>query len=164
MAFGDTLIDLGGNANIWAETLDVGSIFWNPSDDIDCPSCLDVIASPLLTTTYYPTITTSDGCVARDSVTVYVKFRDVVAVPNAFTPNGAINNKLHVLGIGITSIDFKIFNRYGQLVFMTTNIEDGWDGTLDGKPLNQGVFVYSLKYTLIDGESGEKKGNITLIK
>lgn len=164
VAFGDTLIDLGGSANIWAETLDVGSIFWNPSDDIDCPSCLDVIASPLLTTTYYPTITTSDGCVARDSVTVYVKFRDVVAVPNAFTPNGAINNKLHVLGIGITSIDFKIFNRYGQLVFMTTNIEDGWDGTFDGKPLNQGVFVYSLKYTLIDGNSGEKKGNVTLIK
>ena len=61
-------------------------------------------------------------------------------------------------------MEFRIFNRYGQLVFETADTEEGWDGTLNGEPLNQGVFVYTLTYDLVNGSSGEKSGNITLVK
>ena len=67
-------------------------------------------------------------------------------------------------GIGIVRIDFNIFNRYGQLVYSSDDIDEGWDGTLNGEELNQGVFVYTLKYDLINGQSGEKSGNVTLVK
>lgn len=162
---GDTLIKVGGTAVLNATPGDPGNVFWVPANNLDCDTCLTVNASPYLTTTYYPSLTGSNGCVGRDTVIVQVKFEEIVDVPTAFSPNGdGVNDSLHVLGVGIRSMDFKIYNRYGQLVYSSTNINKGWDGTLKGKPLNQGVFVYTLKYTLVNGTSGEKSGNVTLIK
>jgi gliding motility-associated-like protein len=163
--YGDTSIALGGAAVLLAEPIDPGVLFWDPADDIDCPTCLEVIATPLLTTTYYPSLIGLNGCTGRDTVLVLVEFKEIVEVPSAFSPNGDGNNDfVHVLGLGITSIDFKIYNRFGQMVFSTTDIEDGWDGTMNGELLNQGVFVYTLEFELIDGSNGEKSGNITLVK
>ncbi|HLV42400.1 MAG TPA: PKD domain-containing protein [Brumimicrobium sp.] len=164
-AFGDTLIDMGGAALLFAQPLGTGTVFWDPADHIDCPTCLEVIATPYITTTYYPSILGTNGCVGRDTVTVAVNFEEVVEVPSAFSPDGdGVNDFIRVLGIGITSIDFKIYNRYGQLVFATTDITEGWDGTMNGEELNQGVFVYTLSFDLVDGSSGKKSGNITLVK
>lgn len=163
--YGDTTINIGGAAVLFAEPVDFGTVFWDPSDNIDCPNCLEVIATPLLTTTYYPSLIGANGCIGRDTVHVFVNFREVVEVPSAFSPNGdGVNDFVRVLGIGITAIDLKIYNRYGQLVFATTDMEEGWDGTMNGEELNQGVFVYTLEFDLIDGSSGKKSGNITLVK
>jgi gliding motility-associated-like protein len=92
-------------------------------------------------------------------------------VPNTFSPNGNdINDVLRVKGIGISDLDFKIYNRYGQLVFETTKVDNewqgptGWDGTFKGKPEQNGTFLYMLNYTLISGESGFLSGNVTLIR
>ena len=124
-----------------------------------------MIATPYLTTTYYPTLVAPNGCVGRDTVLVVVNFEEIVDVPSAFSPNGdGLNDILYVKGIGIVNIDFKIFNRYGQLVFSSTDIDEGWDGTLNGEELNQGVFVYTLDFDLINGQTGERSGNITLVK
>ena len=57
-----------------------------------------------------------------------------------------------------------IFDRWGNRVFGTTDINQGWDGTHKGKGLNPGVFVYYVRTTFIDGSVGELKGNVTLIK
>ncbi|WP_107037698.1 PKD domain-containing protein [Brumimicrobium mesophilum] len=163
--FGDTIIDLGGAAELNAIPGAGGSILWIPSSTIDCPTCPNVIATPSITTDYYPTITDINGCVGMDTVTVYVAFEEIVEVPSAFSPNGdGKDDVLKVLGIGIASIEFKIFNRYGHMVFDTTDLNEGWDGTMDGKEINQGVFVYTLSYTLIDGTKSEKSGNVTLVK
>ena len=163
--YGDTLIDIGGAAVLLAEPIDPGILFWDPEETVDCPTCLEVTATPLITTTYYPSLIGANGCIGRDTVLVMVNFEEIVEVPSAFSPNGdGSNDFVHVLGIGITSIDFRIFNRYGQLVFSSTDIEEGWDGTMNGEELNQGVFVYTLEYSLIDGTNGTKSGNITLVK
>lgn len=162
---GDTIIEMGGAAMLEAFPIDQGTVFWTPEDDLDCPTCLDVIATPLLSTTYYPSLIGMNGCIGRDTVIVLVKFKEVVEVPSAFSPNGdGINDFSRVLGVGITKIDFKIYNRYGQMVFSTTDLNEGWDGTMNGEVLNQGVFVYTLSFELIDGSIGEKSGNITLVK
>jgi gliding motility-associated-like protein len=163
--YGDTIIDIGGAAELTASFTDFGEFFWDPSDNLDCDTCLYVIATPYLTTTYYPTLIAPSGCIGRDTVLVIVNFEEIVEVPSAFSPNGdGLNDRLYVKGIGIVSIDFKIFNRYGQLVYTGTDIEEGWDGTLNGEPLNQGVFVYTLEFNLINGQSGERSGNVTLVK
>ncbi|MEX2483404.1 MAG: gliding motility-associated C-terminal domain-containing protein [Brumimicrobium sp.] len=163
--YGDTIIDIGGAAEIWADHIDQGEFFWDPIDHLDCDTCLEVTATPYLTTVYYPSLTGPNGCTGRDTVQVVVNFEDVVDVPSAFSPNGdGYNDFIYVKGIGIVSIDFKVFNRYGQMVFSTKDIDEGWDGTHQGEELNQGVFVYTLEYDLIDGQSGEKSGNITLVK
>lgn len=162
--YGDTLIALGGEAILWADSDDFGVIFWTPENDLSCVTCDITDASPYISTTYYPSILGANGCIGRDTVLVAVEFEEIVEVPTAFTPEGPSNNLLRVLGVGITAIDFKIYNRYGQLVFSTTDIDEGWDGTLNGKPLNQGVFVWTLEYSLINGIKGSKTGDVTLFK
>lgn len=163
--FGDTLIEMGGAAELEAVPVDAGDLFWEPDEHIDCPTCLNVVATPLITTTYYPSLIDANGCVGEDTVVVSVDFEEIVEVPSAFSPNGdGVNDSLHVLGVGITNINFKIYNRYGQLVFSTDNINEGWDGTMHGKVLNQGVFAYTLEYDLVNGAHGEKSGNVTLVK
>jgi gliding motility-associated-like protein len=166
-AFGDTTIDLRGAALLEAFAMNEEDIFWVPGDDIVCDTvtCNRVFASPFETTTYFPSVVGDNGCIGSDTVVVTVNFEDVVSVPSAFSPNeDGRNDVLHVLGLGIVSIDFKIYNRYGQLVYQTTDLEEGWDGSFGGERLNPGVFVYTVDYTLIDGSSGEISGNVTLLK
>lgn len=162
---GDTLIEMTGTAVLTAEPVDNGFIFWAPEDEITCDGCVTVSVSPLVTTEYYPSIIGVNGCIGRDTITVSVIFDDVIDVPSAFSPNGdGMNDVLRVLGPGITELDFRIYNRYGQLVFQTDDQTEGWDGTFEGEPVNQGVFVYTITYQLVDQSSGKKSGNVTLIK
>lgn len=89
-----------------------------------------------------------------------------IAVPNAFTPSGHINNYLYPLNAyKATNLQFRIYNRYGQLVFSTTDWTRKWDGTINGKPQSTGVYAWTLTYT--DGQTGErvfKKGTTVLIR
>ena len=87
-----------------------------------------------------------------------------VGVPSAFSPNGDNNNDvLFVLG-NITSLNFSIYNRWGQEVFHTNDRTKGWDGKFNGQPLNSGVFAYQLFGVMPNGDKVERKGNITLVK
>ena len=87
-----------------------------------------------------------------------------VAVPTAFSPNGDNNNDvLFVLG-SMATLNFSIYNRWGQEVFHTTDRTKGWDGKFNGQALNPGVFAYQLFGTLFNGDKVELKGNITLVK
>lgn len=86
-------------------------------------------------------------------------------IPNAFSPNGDGNNDvLFVRGRNIQEFTFNVFDRWGQMVFETQNIDDGWDGTYNGKKMENAVFVYYLMLTYEDGNTETKKGNISLIR
>ena len=61
-------------------------------------------------------------------------------------------------------MDFKIYDRWGELVFATTNLAKGWDGTFRGQKVNPGVFVYHLNVICYNKEIFNKKGNITVIR
>lgn len=162
---GDTIIDLGGAAKLEATLDQPGNIFWEPTENLDCSNCDSVFATPTITTEYYPSVVGANGCIGRDTVTVYIAFEENIGVPDIFSPNGdGQNDLLRVLGNGIEKMTFKIYNRYGQLVFSTSDLNEGWDGTMNGEPLNQGVFVYTLTYTLIDGTRSDRTGNVTLVK
>ena len=163
--FGDTIIDLGGIAEIGVITSGVGSYLWSPASFVDCPTCDTTNVSPLLSTEFTVTYIDENGCENTGNVLVVVNLEDLIDVPSAFSPNGdGLNDILYVKGPGIVQMNFMVFNRYGQLVFESTSQQIGWDGTHKGKPLNQGVFVYTLEYTLSNGEDGNKSGNVTLMR
>lgn len=88
-----------------------------------------------------------------------------IFVPNVFTPNGdGKNDVLFVYGNYVSSIQFRIFNQWGQLIFTSDNISRGWDGKYNGQQQPVGVYAYSLKVTLQDGTIINKKGSISLIR
>ncbi len=89
----------------------------------------------------------------------------VVDVPSAFTPNNdGVNDFVSVKGFGIQTMEWRIYNRWGQLVFQGNNPEQGWDGRYKGAIQPQEVYVYVLDATFSDGTKYRKKGDITLLR
>lgn len=90
---------------------------------------------------------------------------DNIFIPDAFSPNGdGHNDVLYVRSPCISSMDFLVFDRWGNKVFETGDINNGWDGTYNGKPANMGTYIWYLTATTIDGASIEKNGNVTLVR
>lgn len=162
----DTIVDLGGAANLIANGSDVnGSYIWSPDDNVVCDDCSITTANPSENQTYTVVHTSANGCSSSDSVVVLVNFIEGVGVATAFSPNNDGNNDvLFVQGFGIKQMYFAVYNRYGELMFETTEQNIGWNGSFMGKEQNSGVFHWLLQYELVDGKSGMQKGNTTLIK
>jgi gliding motility-associated-like protein len=88
-------------------------------------------------------------------------------VPNAFTPNNDSNNDFlrPLNAIKADQLVFKVFNRWGQLVYQTSDWKKGWNGTLNGVPQSAGIYAWMLQY--VDRDSGEKRmmrGTAALIR
>ncbi|MBK9731980.1 MAG: choice-of-anchor L domain-containing protein [Chitinophagaceae bacterium] len=160
----DTLIYLG---NSYPIIVTGGTNYqWSPSTGLSSTNTADPIATPTETTTYTVTITTADGCILIDSVTVAVKYDALVEVASGFSPNNdGTNDVLHVLARGVFNLKhFYIFNRWGELVFETTDLAKGWDGKLKNEPQEVGVYVYSVDGTDIKGLTIQKHGSVTLLR
>ena len=113
----------------------------------------------------YFAYTELDGCGAEGSKVVSMYPANRLGIPTAFSPNGdEYNNELKILGSGFAEIDFKIFNRYGQLVFETTDPHDGWDGKYRGSDQPAEVYMYYVRVVFVDQAVIERSGNITLLR
>ncbi|MBZ0206681.1 MAG: gliding motility-associated C-terminal domain-containing protein [Flavobacteriales bacterium] len=141
---------------------------WQPASAVSNPTIAAPTAVVNATTTFY--VTVSDGtCSRMDSVKVTVHellcADPDIFVPDAFTPNGDGNNDLLLVrGRHITDLDFKVFDRWGEVVFATTDQSKGWDGSYKGKPVDPAVFVYWLTAHCVDGQEYFTKGNVTVIR
>ena len=123
-----------------------------------------VNASPLVNTTYTVTVTDSNGCVAIAVITIDVECGQLF-VPDAFSPNGdGQNDILYVRGDCIKTMDFIIYDRWGNQVFESTDPSDGWDGKYRGQHMNTGIYAYYLSATDYDGNTYTKKGNVSLVR
>ena len=91
---------------------------------------------------------------------------NLLFVPNAFTPNDDNKNEnFRARAIGINKLNFfRVYNRWGQQVWETTDISKGWDGTFNGTKMPPGVYVYYLEAECSGGQKILKQGNITLIR
>lgn len=90
-----------------------------------------------------------------------------ITSPNAFTPNGDGRNETFkpvVIYHDISSYEFYIMNRYGEIIYETANVKSSWDGTANGKEVPEGVYVYSVKYRSSTGQSFEDKGTISVVR
>jgi gliding motility-associated-like protein len=105
------------------------------------------------------------GCPDTTCQQINALVTDAVDVPNAFTPlSSDINNTVFVRGFGITKLQFIIWNRWGQKVFETNDVNIGWDGKLKGVVQPMDVYAYTLSVEFSDGKKATKKGDITLIR
>jgi len=105
------------------------------------------------------------GCTDTLRLTVDVIVNPLLDVPNAFTPGRfGINSVVNVRGYGIESMDWKIYNRWGQLIFKSDNKRIGWDGTYRGKLQPVDTYIYTLDVKFTDGVLLRKKGDITLLR
>lgn len=116
---------------------------WSPTDYLDDPTKLNPIANPPKDITY--TLTVQSPC---NTVTdeVFIRVYPKVEIPNTFTPNGdGVNDRWLIPSIeGYDKVKLRVVNRYGQLVFETTDAKQTWDGKADGKALPAGTYYYTL--------------------
>ncbi|HUM46155.1 MAG TPA: PKD domain-containing protein [Chitinophagales bacterium] len=105
------------------------------------------------------------GCPDEACQLIQVRLVPVVDVPNAFSPNGdGQNDVLYVRGQDIKTLGFKVFNRWGEVVFETNNINNGWNGIYKGVQQEMEVYVWTLSATFSDGTASVRSGNVTLLK
>jgi gliding motility-associated-like protein len=138
---------------------------WFPTYGLSDPNISNPIASPEINTKYIVYAKTEWGCMTHDSIDIYFDPGTILALPNAFTPGESINNILYILKRGQAILHyFRIFNRWGNKVFETSNIDEGWDGKYNGVPQPFDVYVFQIEAETSSGASFEKHGNITLIR
>jgi gliding motility-associated-like protein len=105
------------------------------------------------------------GCIDTTCQPIEAKVDPLFDVPNAFTPNGdGRNDKVFVRAYGVKSFTWRIFNRWGNQVYVSTNFREGWDGTYNGKLQPQDVYTYVVDIELVDGKKSRKSGDITLLR
>jgi gliding motility-associated-like protein len=87
-------------------------------------------------------------------------------IPNAFTPQGEVNNVFLPANTFVSGEQYnlRIYARTGELIFLSRDPNIGWDGTARGKPCPTGVYIYKLTYSRPDGTLFEKTGTVTLIR
>ncbi|MGB1039356.1 MAG: gliding motility-associated C-terminal domain-containing protein, partial [Flavobacteriales bacterium] len=119
--------------------------------------------------TYSLSVVDANGCSDRSEFIVVNFESDTceyhIYLPNIFSPDGnGQNDVFRIEGDGVEKVEFKIFNRWGNLIFESTDQSIGWDGTYQGKPINQGVFVYMISGSFVNGEEFQQKGTVTLVR
>lgn len=166
----DTTIFDSGVASLEAAT--GGNYVWSPPDGLTCTDCPNPFTGIDVTTTYYLTSVSANGCVATDSVTVFViPSNEEVFIPNTFTPNGdGMNDAFGVLAPGVSQLlEFAIYDRWGERVWVATDTDPlstgaMWDGLFQGELVNQGVYAYLVRVQFYSGRIEQFAGNVTLIR
>jgi len=138
---------------------------WSPYLGLNDTSLSNPIASPTVSTKYIVRASTGWGCWVEDSLNVRVDPAALVALPNAFTPGTGVNSTLKILTRGIVDLRyFRIYNRWGNKIFETNNISQGWDGMFNGTPQPFGVYVYDIEAVTNEATIFHNTGNVTLIR
>lgn len=123
-----------------------------------------LVVTPSETTTYVVYATLCDGEEFVDTVTVFV----IPYIPNAFSPNGdGLNDTFRVVGLppeNITEFNFQVFNRWGEVIFTTNDIEIGWDGTLNDQECPVGVYIWAVYYKDNGKHQVTNKGTLMLVR
>jgi len=165
-------IVLGSSKSVVVSYLNANNpIFnWTPNLGLSCADCSNPVVSPYTNTIYTVTVSQPSSnpgvtCSATASLDVTVTPFTPVFVPNAFSPNGDGNDDVFkVYGDNISAVSMKIFNRWGELVFESTNSLQGWDGRYKGVIQEPNVYVYDIIVTFLDYSQSEKIGSVTLLR
>lgn len=142
------------------------SATWSPGVSLDRTETYAPVFNGELDQTYTIEIKTASGCVTVDTQAVKTVKQSDVYVPTAFTPNkDGLNDYLRPIFMGIKELHyFRVFDRWGQLMYERKTEMPGWDGTVAGKPQGPGVFVWMIEGVGMDNRIVTKKGTCTLIR
>ena len=139
-----------------------GNFLWSPAVGLSNPSIADPVATLSNDQQYVLTVTTAEGCFASDTILIKTFKGPTIYVPSAFTPNGDGRNEiLKPVYVGIKELkQFAVFNRWGQLLFTTAEMQKGWEG------INQppGTYVWLVRAVDTNNQLITLKGTVTIIR
>jgi gliding motility-associated-like protein len=170
------IILAGETIQLWAtdsSDVSITSIVWTPSDSLSCSTCDSTTARPTHTTDYIVTVMNARGCMAADTVRVTVSNQPSVFIPGGFTPNGDyMNDRFQFDILGATTVDVKIWNRWGNLVYSNpaqhNGIDqtgtEGWDGKYNGDEVQFDTYTYQFDVTYFDGHHETKTGTVIVMR
>jgi len=160
------------NQPLQLRALDINNIgftkyHWTPERGLNNPFISDPVA--ILSDEYnylVVTATTPSGCEGIDSIKINTYRGPEIYVANTFTPNGdGINDVLKAFPVGMKSFSyFRIYNRFGQMVFSTTNSNIGWDGKFKGAMQQMNTFVWIAAAIDYKGNLVQRKGTVTMVQ
>ena len=149
----------------------IASWQWSPPSGISCIDCPDPILKPLANQAYTVVVKNIAGCSVEKHITVTVLCKGQnLFIPNTFSPNGdGMNDYFYPRGKGFSIKSFRVFSRWGTLVYERTNFPPnqqtyGWDGTYSGKAVTPDVYVFIAEILCDNGGVITTKGNITLLR
>ena len=162
----DTNAILGRPHQLLATGLNATNFVWSPMGPLNNPFIANPQAILYNDTYFYVHITDAIGCTDDDTIFVKAYEGPTYYLPNAFTPNNDSRNDVFFpTPVGIRSTEyFRVFDRYGALMFQTREWMKGWDGTLKGKPASSGTYVWMIKGIDINGSVVEMKGTVILLR
>jgi gliding motility-associated-like protein len=148
-------------------------IIWTPSSGLSCDACDSPTAIITANTTYDVTVESNQGCIVQESILLEYVEPALVSefyVANTFDISNPPNDNFYIQSNDANAVvkEMRVFDRWGNLVFIIQNVpvndsSQGWDGTKNGSPLVQGVYVYTATVVTPDGEQ-LLWGDVTLLK
>ncbi len=146
-------------------TSSISAYVWSPSYGLTCGDCPNPVFNGYNSTTYVLTVIYHNGCIATASTDITVNGNPPIYVPNAFTPNGdGSNDVFYLYSQQVKEMDLKVFNRWGEKVFESTNQFYGWDGMYKGVQQPMAVYTYVVEVTYLNGKKANQKGTVNLIR
>jgi gliding motility-associated-like protein len=162
----DTVISPGQILQLHPEvTGTISTWLWTPSTYLDNSFIADPVFTPGVTTNYQLLITSDAGCTTSGKMTIVV-YRPL-KMPNAFTPNNdGLNDVFRIPPSTPQKIkSFSVYNRWGGLIFHTSDSGIGWDGTFHGQPLSNDTYVWMIEYEdLLTKKTETASGTVILIR
>jgi len=140
---------------------------WTPDTWLTNPNIHNPVSTPDDNITYRVTGMDASGCIGSDTINVTLfRLEPDMYVPTAFTPNGDGNNDIiKPILLGMRSLNyFRVYNRFGQMVYSTGEIGQGWNGIYGGKPQDMATFVWMAEGVTYKGQRKTKKGYVVLIR
>lgn len=167
VAMKDSTIIIGEDFEVDILDWGIDSYVWTPAEGLSCANCPNPIVNPLVSTNFLVAVTDTSHCFTMQyplSVTVLQKFS--VDLPDAFTPNNdGVNDRVFVNGWGIRElVSLKIFNRFGQTVYQSSDLTEGWDGTFKGVPQPMETYQYVVTVKTYDDKLLTQKGSLMLVR
>jgi gliding motility-associated-like protein len=172
--FSESLVAMPDNITLFlGDTVELAasgtvSYNWSPGEGLSCSNCASPLAFPTQTTQYIVTGIDANGCRSIDTVLVVV---DIICneafIPSIFSPNGKgpqSNEKFCVLSDCVAQFKLAIFNRWGERIFETEDINQCWDGTFKGAEAATGVYAYTMYLRQLNGAELSKTGTLVLAK
>ena len=155
------MIALGLNPDEW-------SVLWTPEAISSCPACMSTTLSPATNTTVHVQLVHNSGCVYETDFDITLEAVVDLYIPNVFSPNGdQVNDTWTIINpdLKLEIVKATIFDRWGNQLQEWDHTNDiAWDGMFKGKPMNPGVFAFSVEYLDQENKKQVKTGNITLLR
>lgn len=156
------------NVKVTPDTISNIRYEWTPSEMLSCSDCLDPVFNGYATQEFTLLAYHSNGCTDTGYTKVNVRRpdQDTIYLPTAFRPtsNDLQNQTYRAFGNRIAQFKIIIFNRIGEKVFESDDIQKGWDGNYKGEPSSVGVYTYHVEYRMLDNRRHSLSGSFTLLR